>query len=297
MANSAEIYESITNNIIGALELGVAPWEQPWFGDGPTNAVSGNAYKGINYLNLVSVATRLNFKGEDLRFLTFNQARQRGWSVKKGAKAIAQVVFFSMFEQQEEVSDQSAMAHKTTSKKAFPLMRFSHVFHASQIEGIPDFVTQAKCFDFEPNVLAESIISSSKAIITTNEHAAYYSPTRDIISIPPREKFKSVEGYYGTLLHELAHWTGHKTRLDRSMFNTFGTKLYAKEELRAELASVFLAAETGIEYQIGNHSAYIGSWIEVLKGNKFEIKAAVADSIKIVNYLLSLAKVESTLSA
>jgi antirestriction protein ArdC len=297
MASSTDVYESITNNIIQALELGVPPWEKPWFADGPINAVSGSAYRGVNYLNLLAVASTLDFKGEDLRFLTFNQARQKGWSVKKGAKAIAQVVFFSMIEEQLEEGNQDTQAKKTTSKTAFPFLRYSQVFHASQIDGIPEYVTQAKCLDFEPNVLAERIIVGSSALISTTGNKAYYSPTQDLIAIPAKKNFKSIEGYYGTLLHELAHWTGHKTRLDRSLFNTFGSELYAKEELRAELASVFLSAETGIEYQVGNHSAYIGSWIKALKSNKFEIKDAVSDAIKIVNYLLGLAKVESTLSA
>jgi antirestriction protein ArdC len=138
----------------------------------------------------------------------------------------------------------------------------------------------------------EKLLAATGARFEYGGGQAYYSPARDVIVIPPRDTFKSVEGFESTRSHELGHWTGHKSRLDRSELqkHPFGSEGYAKEELRAELASVFLSAETGIPYDVTNHAAYIQSWVKALREDKNEIFKAAKDAEKITDYVLAFEK-------
>lgn len=283
-----DFYAELTNKIIVDLEKGIIPWEKPWFVSKAINACTGKAYRGINQLNLAMVSADLQLDNADMRFLTFNQAKAKGWSVKKGSKSVAQVVYFSIIEKEAQCDDSEQPEEGSTK---FPLLKFSSVFHASQIDGIPELPAVQKV-NFEPNAIAEKIISKSNAKIIEHSSEAFFSSS-DYIAIPHKDKFKSLGGYYGVLLHELAHWTGHPSRLNRGVFNTFGSEEYAREELVAELASVFLCAETGIEYVSGNHTAYIQNWIKALKNDPLEIKRASAKAMDAVDYLLNLADFES----
>lgn len=287
VANRKDFFEQLTCKIVEDLQKGIIPWEQPWFINRAVNAVTGKAYRGVNQLNLSLVSAEHGLNASDMRFLTFNQAREKGWKIKKGSKAVAEVVFFSIIEK-EASQDDSEQTQEGTAK--FPLLKFSPVFHASQVEGIPEPET-FKGFEFEPNELAEKIIHASNARIIEHPNRAFFS-SGDYIGMPAREKFRSLEGYYGTLLHELGHWTGHPSRLNRGMFNLFGSEEYAREELVAELASVFLCAETGIEYVKGNHTAYVQSWLKALRNDPLEIKRASAKAMQAVDYLLNLAGID-----
>ena len=138
----------------------------------------------------------------------------------------------------------------------------------------------------------ERILANSGAKIEHDQaDSAYYSRLTDSIHLPPKDAFKDAPGYYGTALHELAHWTGNPSRLNRSTLNDsyrFGDLNYAKEELRAELASVFLAAERGIPHDPAQHAAYVGSWIKALREDKNEIFRAAHDASVATDYVLSL---------
>src|SRR5262249_52563732 len=120
---------------------------------------------------------------------------------------------------------------------------------------------------------------------------AFYSRANDSIHLPAKASFKDAAGYYGTALHELAHWSGHPSRLNRATLNDsyqFGDVNYAKEELRAELASVFLAAERGIPHDPEQHAAYVGAWIQGLRQDKHEIFRAAHDASTATDFLLAL---------
>jgi antirestriction protein ArdC len=291
MTKNAEIYEDLTKNIIADLKKGNIPWEKPWFASKPTNAITGKGYSGFNHLNLNMIASKLQLEVSDLRFLTFNQANANGYKIKKGEKSVGKVLYFSMIDK-TDAEDQNTLVvdRDKTASKNIPFLKHFPVFHASQVEGIPVY---SPAIRFDANNLAEEIIQKSNAKVIKNQLKAFYSPSADLIGMPNIECFKSMEGYYGTLLHELGHWTGHSSRLNRNIENTFGTELYAKEELVAELASIFLCAETGIQYQAGNHQAYINKWIKVLKDDALEIKKASSQAMRIVSYLLGFVKSEA----
>ena len=122
---------------------------------------------------------------------------------------------------------------------------------------------------------------------------AFYNRRSDSIHLPPKDAFKDASGYYGTALHELAHWTGHPSRLNRATLSDsyrFGDLNYAKEELRAELASVFMAAELGVPHDPANHAAYVGSWIKALRDDRNEIFRAAHEASSATDLVLSLGR-------
>src|SRR5207245_5596649 len=165
------------------------------------------------------------------------------------------------------------------------------VFNAKQIQGIPEWTPNEQSV-FEMVEAAEQILKNSGATIHHDQaDLAFYNRSSDSIHLPLKHAFRDAAGYYGTALHELAHWTGHPSRLDRATLNEtyrFGDVSYAKEELRAELASVFLAAERGIPHDPRHHAAYVGSWIKTLKEDKNEIFRAAHDASRAADFLLTL---------
>ena len=173
--------------------------------------------------------------------------------------------------------------------------RFIHrvytVFNGKQIDQIPAY-EPTKHSEFEAIQAGEQIMAHSGAKIAHDQpDSAFYNRAKDSIHLPSKNAFKEPAGYYGTALHELAHWTGHPSRLNRATLNEsyrFGDTNYAKEELRAELASVFLAAERGIPHTPEQHAAYVESWVKALKQDKNEIFRAAHEASAAADFLLTL---------
>jgi antirestriction protein ArdC len=160
------------------------------------------------------------------------------------------------------------------------------VFHASQIDGMPAYEPPARNWD--PLERAEALVQASNAWIEhRNGDRAFYSPAADKILMPEREQFAQADRYYATLLHELGHWSGHESRLKRDLTGTFASESYAKEELRAEIASMMLGTELGVGHDPGQHAAYVKSWIQALRDDPREIFRASADAEKIHGFLMA----------
>jgi len=184
--------------------------------------------------------------------------------------------------------DKDGKEQKTTVHLDKPILRFARVFNAEQIDGIPPVELTDKSFEWNPVEKGESILAASGATIKHDQSdRAFYRGRTDSIHMPPRENFEDAGKYYGTALHELGHWTKHPGRLNREG-GPFGSAQYAREELRAEIASWMLAQDTGIPHEPGQHAAYIQSWIEVIKEDPFEIQRACRDAEQIRDYLLGL---------
>jgi antirestriction protein ArdC len=136
--------------------------------------------------------------------------------------------------------------------------------------------------------MTDALEFAEKAGATVNHggNSAFFTPSHDFIQMPHLEQFHNENSYSSTLLHELTHWSGAKTRLARDMSGRFGSTAYAKEELIAELGSVFLCSSLGIEIDTQQHAAYLQSWIKGLKeDNQFLFKSA-ASAQRAHNYLL-----------
>ena len=168
-------------------------------------------------------------------------------------------------------------------------MRHYPVFHASQIEGIPEYKPPGiKEAPWTRPEAADIILRNSGAVIRTGGERAFYSPSTDHIQLPPDSAFRGPPEFAATALHELGHWSGHPSRLNREdgMKARYGSGAYAMEELRAELASAFIAGELGIPADIPQHASYIASWLPKLKEDKRAIFHAAADAQRIIDMVL-----------
>lgn len=271
-----DVHELITQQFIDALEKETIPWRRTWTRGLPKNLVSKVPYHGIN-LFLLSLASN------DKYYVTFNQARQLGGYIKKGAKSIP-IVYWNLIEVEERNSETGEI-----EKKPLPVLRYYRVFGISQTGDLEKHI---------PKEIDNPIIASSQEIISRNNpkieygRNPSYNPILDVIRIPDRNEFDSSAEYYSTLFHELGHWTGHKTRLNReevAQAIIFGSSDYSKEELTAELTASFLCSVSGIRNTsvIENEIAYIQSWIEVLKRDKKFIISAGSKAKKAADFLLS----------
>ncbi|MGH9772153.1 MAG: ArdC family protein, partial [Candidatus Acidiferrales bacterium] len=231
---------------------------------------------------------------EDPRWMTYKQAAQEGWQVRRGEKG-TQIEFWDVkpdAAQRDDREDrQAAGGEDIDQDRPRRIHRVYTVFNARQVDGIPAYAPKQRNA-FEAVHAGEQILKNSGAQIAHDQNdQAFYNRAQDTIHLPPKEAFKDPAGYYGTALHELAHWTGHPERLNRSTLTDsyrFGDVNYAKEELRAELASVFLAAERGIPHNPEQHAAYVGSWIKALKQDKNEIFRAAHDAARASDFVLAL---------
>lgn len=280
--NPSDYRKQLTSRIIEQLESGIAPWVKPWNPDYlpsglPHNAITMKNYQGGNRL-------WLHCQGyADPRWSTFKQAKEQGWQVRRGERA--SVVEYWQWEK----DDKDASGNCVRLKLDLPKVFYAHVFNASQMDHVPERVPPAKLW--HGNVQAEIILSSSGArIIHDQRDAAFYAPKSDEIHLPPKPAFEEAARYYATALHELGHWTGSPDRLNRDLARKFGTAEYAREELRAELASYFISNTLGITHDPGQHASYIGSWIDALRKDHNELFRAAKDAEHISDYVLQFSK-------
>ena len=297
--------QEVTDNIVRMLERGVAPWQKPWepgagsFGI-PFNPTSERAYRGGNAIHLMATALQRGY--EDPRWMTYKQASDNGWQVRRGEKG-TQIEYWEVKQASETTQPllpngvgEGNGATGSDAEKSRLVHRVYTVFNAQQIERIPSHTPKQQT-TFEAVQAGEQILQNSGAKIAHDQaDRAFYSRAQDSIHLPPKDAFKDAAAYYGTALHELAHWTGHPSRLDRVTLKEsyrFGDVNYAKEELRAELASVFLAAQRGIPHDPEQHASYVNSWIGALKRDKNEIFRAAHDASKATDFILALERDKS----
>jgi len=288
--------QEVTDSIISLLERGVAPWQKPWEGIGiPMNPTTDKTYRGGNAIHLMATALQRGY--DDSRWMTYKQASENDWQVKKGEKG-TRIEFWEVKNASDEKAKPGPPPAETAEK---PERRFIHkiytVFNAQQIDGIPPHVPKTRT-PFEAIEAGERILASSGANIRHDQSdRCFYNRSTDSIHLTPKETFKDGPGYYGTALHELSHWTGHPSRLNRSTLNEsyrFGDPAYAREELRAELASLFVAAETGLPHDPSSHAAYVGSWVDALRKDKNEIFRAAHAASAAADFVLSLDRERAT---
>lgn len=283
-------HERVGQQIIDQLKKGTAPWQKPWKPGEymiPHNPTTGKAYKGINHLVL-------SMSGySDPRWVTYNQAKANGWQVKKGAKS--EGIQYWKFQEQRNKTDENGKPVldadgkpvKITVKLERPKTFYANVFNAQQIDGVPELKVDPVAWDAHER--AEKILLNSGADISHDQaDRAFYTVIRDEIHLPDKSLFDTSDAYYATALHELGHWTGHSSRLDRDLSHPFGSEGYAKEELRAEIGSFMFNSELGLGHDPSQHIAYVGSWIKALEEDPMEIMRAAADAEKIKTFVLDL---------
>lgn len=288
-----DIYAEVTSRIVAQLEEGVVPWQSPYFSKVGflSNFSTGKVYSGINVFLLGCLRYTSPY------FLTYIQAKELGGNVKKGEHGAFVIKYGTYKKEVEGATVQEAAEESRMYLKAYT------VFHASQIEGIsfPDFVGVSELPVGAACDRAREIIAGMRNPAKREEGTATpcYRRSTDSVRMPDRRYFHSEEAYYSTLFHELAHSTGHESRLARrSLLENRGIeaeggarKVYAEEELVAEMAASFLNAYAGIiESEVQNSTAYLQGWIAVLKSGsaKSWIIRAASQAQNAADYILNL---------
>ena len=283
--------EEVADRLVEQIKAGTAPWQKPWEpGEEvlPHNASTGNRYRGFNAIWLMAQGR------EDSRWLTYKQAQEMGAQVRVGEKGTT--IQYWKFEDTRAKKDKRGKIIKDKEgntvfesyRRGKPKSFYSTVFNAEQIEGLPP-INEKRSPDCTPLTRAEGILHATGArIFHKSGDTAYYSPVQDVIVLPERHQFKERSGYYATALHEVGHWTGHSSRLDRDLSHPFGSDGYAKEELRAEIASFILGNEVGVGHDPSRHAAYVGSWIKAIRDDPNVLQRAASDAEKIVGFIKDL---------
>ena len=253
----------------------------------PQNPVSNLYYLGGNHLRLINQAIEHNYK--DPRWMTFKQAASKGWSVKKGEKGTLCEKW--IFEKEvEEINEKTGEKERVNIALEKPIANYFYVFNGEQIKGLPE-LNLPKVKKDELFKISEDIIKASECPVKElAQTKAFYNLTKDEIILPLKESFKDNEGYVATALHEMIHSTGHPERLKRNLSGKFGSSDYAKEELVAELGSIFLQGKLGIklgERNLENHQAYLQSWMKVLKQDANELFRASVLAEKATNRIFT----------
>jgi antirestriction protein ArdC len=298
-ADRSSLYQDITNKIITELELGRVPWVQPWSAVSaplglPRNAATGRAYSGINILILWCAVAERGFTGQN--WLTFRQALKIGAHVRKGEQGTT-VVYADRFIPYRE---RTRAAEAGDEPEAIPFLKRFTVFNADQCEGLsPDIAPpQAPAADNKELILpqAEALIAATGADIRIGGTKAFYVPGADFIQVPPPSAYFEPVNWHRTVCHELGHWSGHESRLNRDMTGGFGSASYAREELVAEMTGAFVCAALSIVPTV-RHADYLASWLEVLREDNRAIIRAASAASKAADYLLAFRGAEQSEAA
>ncbi len=287
-------HEQVAESLIEQLKSGTAPWQKPWKPGNPLlsfphNPTTGKLYRGINALYLMSK------ERSDPRWLTYKQAADMGAQVRKGEQSTT-VQYWKFTEQRDKtdsngkpVIGNDGKPVRETVKLQRPRVFYAAVFNAGQIDNMPGLVIEP--VQWNPVERAERILEACGVVIEHGEFdRACYIPKLDKVRLPHKHQFETSDRYYATALHEIGHSSGHETRLNRDIEHPFGSEGYAREELRAEIASMMIGATLAIGHDPGQHAAYVASWIKVLQEDPKEIFRAAADAEKIKDYVLALEK-------
>ena len=275
---SFDIYAAVTDRIIHQMEKGIIPWQKPW-GGMEGGAYSGKTGKPYSLLNQML----LNRPGA---YFTFNQIQKMGGNIHKGEKS-SLIVFWKQIPVKEKDKETGEI---TTN--VVPMLRYYFVFHVDQCDGITVPAAEKKPIHDSPeaeDIIGEYLRRSGVKLIQRVSDEAYYSPSRDCVVLPMAEQFNSMEERFSTAFHELAHSTGHQSRLNRLRATAhFGNESYSKEELVAEITAAALMNHTGLETQstFRNSIAYLQSWLSALRNDKRLIVTASSAASKAFDYII-----------
>jgi antirestriction protein ArdC len=293
-AKKIDIHQELTDRIIEKIKEGVKPWQPRWSGYGlAKNFATGNEYSGINFfiLNLLS-------PHPIPYYMTYKQAKEKGGQVKKGSKA-ERIYFYTSYYKDENGQNMSESEGQKIHAEGGKVNRIAflkhyNVFNVADIEGIEVEAPEKMLTQHERITACEAVIKGYKngpKHTTTDPDSAFYLPKTDEVNLPKLERFKTPEGFYLTMFHELTHSTGHESRLSREGVTEpvkFKSERYAREELIAEMGAAFLAGHAGIggEDVEDQNAAYLSSWLGVLENDTTLIFKAAADAQKAVNVIL-----------
>lgn len=288
--DNKEIQKIVTEKILSKMREGKLVWSRDWSGEKkfsmPYNGLTKAMYKGVNFWSLLVESEEKGFLSGN--WVTFCQiqdlAKTKGYTLEiiKGSKA-SKVVFYRLIdlETKKDATDES--------KKVLPILKYSNVFNFSQVKGLEAEVLEANKINSEIKINAEKVNFNklNATIVNAPQVRAFYNSVSDVVTLPMISQFQNESAFYATSFHELIHWTGHESRLNRDLKNKFGSKEYAFEELIAEFGASYLCASYGINYET-QHAAYLQSWIEALESDETMLFKAIGQAQKAADYVLNL---------
>lgn len=284
------VYEIVTNKIISQLEDalkngGLAPWQKPWNAR-KVNYVTGKPYRGINLWLLPD---------DECEFLTYRQfqklqAKNPDICIKKGSKMC--LVVFWKYPDQDEDNEQK---DNNDNDKKSPIIRYYRVF---KLKDIDELDSKFKHSDFSPIQSCEELITSIKSLdLRHGGSQAFYSPLDHYVNCPYKESFTNTEEYYSTVFHELTHWTGHTSLLNRHLKGfSRNHDSYSKEELIAEMGSAMLLAICNVDSKSvqTNQVAYIRGWLKKLTDDKSIVISAAQRAQTACDLLISMSSLNDS---
>jgi antirestriction protein ArdC len=285
MAQS-DILNTTAIRLIKLMETEGMNWTKPWTtttkNNGQPISIYKKDYKGINRL-ILGMEMAMNGYGSPV-FATFQKWKAVGAKIKKGATSHEVVFFKTLFK--SETNDKGE-----EEQIKIPLLKTYRVFNADQVENWDgNWLTEGEeqTQDWSDVELADLIVENSGAEINhVNQDKAFYMPSQDMICMPEKAQFKDDSGYYGTMFHELVHWTGHSSRLDRKFGTRKGNDNYAKEELVAELGAAMLSAIAKVDAEPrADHAQYLNGWIKGLKDQPKMILTAASKAEKAAQFII-----------
>lgn len=269
----------IIESLIRQIESGTPPWKRGWETTSsgiPMNAATGEDYTGINILNFWCEQAASGYSSH--QWIGFHQAKSAGGYVMKGEKANAGIRV-NTIKKKDSDGNETGDIFKLPS----PFL----VWNLDQCSGLDHLkLKPATTHECTPIQAAESLIVESGAVIQYGGDRAFYAPTQDKIQLPKREQFKSAEDFYSTAIHELGHWTGHSSRLNREFGKRFGEDAYAFEELVAEICSAVTQSRIGLRGEVTNHASYLEAWLKVLRKSPGYLLTAASAASKASDYLV-----------
>ena len=282
-----DVYQIVTDRVMAALEMEEVPWQRPWcsVNGGAYNRVSGKHYSLINQM-------LLSHSGE---YATFKQWTELGGKVRKCEKG-EMVVFFKWPDQKEDSQTEDNKEETQEDRSRRPVLRYYKVFHISQVDGVEPLERQIPVYSSDPIAIGEEVFwnyirREGIRVELEPSNEAYYSPSRDLIHLPELRQYKDPAAFYSTAFHEAAHSTGIEARLARAGLKkaSFGSEIYSKEELTAEVTAAVLTNTLGIEsdHSVQNSSAYIRGWLKALQNDRRLIVQAAGQAEKAANFILN----------
>ena len=278
-----KLQQKITDQMIASLETAEASnWEKGWASAGlgglPHNPVTNRTYSGQNTVFLA-------FSGfESSAFAGYGQWAKIGANVKRGEKATT-VVKWTPFESTKLVETPEGEEEVTTTYwNPMPL----NVFNSEQVDGWEAPTVEPINPDQRSAAIDDFVKNTEARIKEVQGDRAFYRPADDSITMPTFGQFKTSYGFYSVLMHELAHWTGTSERCDRDKTgNSFGNAGYAREELVAELSSVYTCAHLGLQNEPNEqNSSYVKGWLQALRNDPTWIFKVAKDASDASEYLI-----------
>ncbi len=296
MSKYSDLIQATAERMLDLMKQGTIPWRRPWNDpdapqngliNGPWNPTTGKAYRGSN--TLILRGAQLVHGYEDSRWLTYKQAAGIGGAqVRRGEKG-QQIAYWDFSKTAKaEDGEQPAVGGEEKGYRG-PSVFVATVFNASQIDGMPEPPPPFIMPESVRNLRVRELLDKHQPNVNHDGgNRAFYSIAADSIHLPKHHTFSDDVSYQATLLHELAHWTGAKHRLDRDQTGRFGSQDYAKEELVAELSSLFISERLGIgvgrEHE-GQHAAYLQSWMKALADDPKTLFRAASQAEKVMTFL------------